>query len=582
MKRIKRVLAMMLAVVMIVAIQSVVVLADEEMNVVEKELGVGEETVKVEENIVVGNIEQGLNLGNAETYIESIGQENKEENVDVESNIIETYTAGDVISSGNCGEGLMTDYTTWPYTFKCMDNLTYVLTSDGTLTISGSGLMNTGWYWTEWRTPFGYLKDQIKKVVIEEGATTIGRWVFSDCIYLTEVIIPNSVTDIGDEAFKGCSSLEKIEIPNSVTRWGDEVFADCGILREIKMSENITEIQQGEFKGCSSLEQIEIPDKVTSIGFNAFEGCEKLTEIDIPDGVAYIGNGAFKGCRSLTKVAIPTNDVEKWIDCDTFESCSNLSTIIIPASITRINGGAFANCSSLKTIYFEGDMPEFSSERYSGNESLEAFTNVTANVYYPGDNATYTADNMLNYGGKLTWIAQKSKVDELAIVLEVTDKVYYIGSGGNATIKCTGELKDFVNVAVDGQLVDPSCYTVSEGSTVLTFLSSYLDTLSIGDHVVTLNYTYGSIDTVLTVLDRSTNDTNGDDGSNGMNGGNAGNENNGGNIGNVNNGNSANKNGTNGAPKTGDAMSFGILWTLCVLSAISVLVFMIRRKFCLK
>lgn len=116
---------------------------------------------------------------------------------------------------------------------------------------------------------------------------------------------------------------------------------------------------------------------------------------------------------------------------------------------------------------------------------------------------TYTINNMLDYGGKLTWIAYDS-TDKLEIVLEVTDKVYLIGSGGDATIKCTGELKDFVSVAVDGVLIDSSNYTVVDGSTVLTFLSSYLDTLSVGDHVVTLNYTYGSIDTTLTVLDRST------------------------------------------------------------------------------
>lgn len=575
MKRIKRVLAMMLAVVMIVAIQSVVVLADEGMNVVEKELGVGEETVKAEENVVVGNIEQELNLGNAETYIENIEQENKEENVNVESNMIETYAAGDVIASGNCGEGLMTDQTEWTYT--CMDNLTYVLTSDGTLTISGSGEMNHGWsdIFGGWHTVFSQFKDQIKKVVIEDGMTIIGIDGFADCMDLTEVIIPNSVTGIGTRAFKGCSSLEKIEIPNSVTGWGDEVFAGCNNLREVKISENITEITEGTFEGCSNLCQIEIPDKVTMIASNAFEGCEQLTELNIPNEVDYIGNGAFKDCRSLTKVVIP-NKVSR-IDCDTFESCSNISTITIPSSISYIYGGAFANCFSLKNIYFEGSAPEFSSYRYIG-ESLEPFSSVTANVYYPGGNDTYTADNMLDYGGKLTWIAQESKVDELAIVLEVTDRVYYIGSGGNATIKCTGELKDFVSAALDRQLIDPSCYTTAEGSTVLTLLSSYLDTLSVGDHVVTLNYTYGSIDTVLTVLDRSTNDTNDND-SNSVNAGNAENENNGGsNAGNMNNGNNVNKESANGVPKTGDATLFLTLWLLCTSSGICVLALTVRRK----
>ena len=47
--------------------------------------------------------------------------------------------------------------------------------------------------------------------------------------------------------------------------------------------------------------------------------------------------------------------------------------------------------------------------------------------------------------------------------------------------------------------VDPSYYKVESGSTVLTVLSAFLDKLSVGDHTATLNYTYGSVDTVLTV-----------------------------------------------------------------------------------
>ena len=183
--------------------------------------------------------------------------------------------------------------------------------------------------------------------------------------------------------------------------------------------------------------------------------------------------------------------------------------------------------------------PEF-GEILSVNKGMaESFNKVTAKVYFPAKNATWTADKMLNYGGDLTWVGQK-KEDDITIVMEVTDKEYLIGSGGDATIKCTGELKDFVNVAMDGQLVDPSCYTVSEGSTVLTFLSSYLDTLSIGDHVVTLNYTYGSIDTTLTVLERKTNTAENSSGTNV--------------IGNANNTSNTSQGGSTqgGAPKTGD------------------------------
>lgn len=93
--------------------------------------------------------------------------------------------------------------------------------------------------------------------------------------------------------------------------------------------------------------------------------------------------------------------------------------------------------------------------------------------------------------------------EDLKIVPEATDYVYMKGDQGGATIKCTGALQDFVNVYVDGALVDRSNYTLESGSTILTFTAKYLNTLSVGKHTVTMNYTYGSVNTNLTVRART-------------------------------------------------------------------------------
>lgn len=59
---------------------------------------------------------------------------------------------------------------------------------------------------------------------------------------------------------------------------------------------------------------------------------------------------------------------------------------------------------------------------------------------------------------------------------------------------------------MDYETVDPSNYTLSEGSTILTFKSKYLDTLSVGKHIITLNYNNASVSSVLTVIAESTED----------------------------------------------------------------------------
>ncbi len=93
--------------------------------------------------------------------------------------------------------------------------------------------------------------------------------------------------------------------------------------------------------------------------------------------------------------------------------------------------------------------------------------------------------------------------EELKIVPEVTDYSYTKGDRDGATIKCTGALEDFESVYVDNVLVNPSNYTLESGSTILTFTTKYLNTLSAGKHTVTMNYTYGSVDTDLTVREKT-------------------------------------------------------------------------------
>lgn len=92
---------------------------------------------------------------------------------------------------------------------------------------------------------------------------------------------------------------------------------------------------------------------------------------------------------------------------------------------------------------------------------------------------------------------------DLEILEAGTDQTYLIGSASGATIYCTGPLDKFVKVLVDGVEVDPSYYTLKDGSTILTFIPEYLDTLAVGDHNVTLVYTYAEVSTVLTILEKS-------------------------------------------------------------------------------
>ena len=75
--------------------------------------------------------------------------------------------------------------------------------------------------------PWESERDNIKKVVIEEGVTSIGYDAFMNCQSLLSVTIPSSVTSIGDDAFWFCTSLPSVTIPSSVTSIGKEAFWSC-------------------------------------------------------------------------------------------------------------------------------------------------------------------------------------------------------------------------------------------------------------------------------------------------------------------------------------------------------------------
>ena len=232
------------------------------------------------------------------------------------------------------------------YTYWNEGNLTWKLYADGTLNISGTGAMKD-YNATDNLSP-AYNNSKVKKIVIEDGVTSIGDIAFSYCRSLTSITIPDSVTSIEFAAFNNCSSLTSITIPDSVTNIEDCAFEWCSSLSNITLPNNITSIGTGVFHGCSSLTSITIPDGVTSIGNNAFDSCSSLTSITIPDSVTSIGGFTFKNCSSLTSIMIP--DGVTSIGNSAFKNCSSLTDITIPDSVTSIGSFAFYNCSSLKTI----------------------------------------------------------------------------------------------------------------------------------------------------------------------------------------------------------------------------------------
>ena len=274
--------------------------------------------------------------------------------------------------------------------------ITWTLSDDGTLTISGTNMPDYDYDYYSCSAPWYSQCEKIKKVVIRSGVTSIGDYAFVDCSALTSITIPNSVTSIGGGAFYNCRGLTSITIPNSVTnigsgafygtKWYDSqpdglVYAGLCLYSykgtmaantKIDIKEGTKGITGYTFSNCSSLISITIPNSVKNIGSYAFRGCSGLTSVTIGNSVTSIGNSAFSGCSGLTSITIP-NSVTSIGDC-AFYDCSGLTSITIPNSVTSIGNSAFSGCSGLTSVTIGNSVTSIGNSAFSGCSGLASIT----------------------------------------------------------------------------------------------------------------------------------------------------------------------------------------------------------------
>ena len=253
----------------------------------------------------------------------------------------------------------------------CGVNADWVMTADGTLTISGKGRISNYNDYSN-RAPWGACGKYIKSIVIESGVTGIGDEAFSYCKALTSVTIPNTVTAIGDEAFRNCEALTSVTIPNSVTTIGDGAFSYCEALTGMTIPGSVKTISGRAFSSCTSLRSVTIPNGVTVIDESLFYGCTSLTSVTIPKSVTSIGWSAFFRCSSLKSVNIPSSVTT--IDGSAFSECTSLTSVTIPNSVTAIYGGAFSGCTSLTSVTIPNSVTSIDASSFKGCTSLTSVT----------------------------------------------------------------------------------------------------------------------------------------------------------------------------------------------------------------
>lgn len=301
----------------------------------------------------------------------------------------------------------------------CGDKLTWVLDSNGTLTISGTGAM-TDWDWGR-QTPWsnnGSNNSKIIEVIIEDGVTTIGNCAFEELKNLKSVDFGRNITSIGKYAFNYCEKLSYLAFTDNIKTIGKQAFGWCNSLTSVDFTTKVETIEDYAFACCRNLKYVGIPSNVKYIGDGAFYRCENLVcfEVDddnanysseklwhsiglggrwggslfnkdktkliqyagldnsyiIPDSVITVGYGAFYDCNSGNPQTC---------------LCSTLTSITFPASVKSIESMAFYSAYNLKDVYYGGSKEQWNKIKIdSGNTNL---TNATIHYILPSTKTTF-------------------------------------------------------------------------------------------------------------------------------------------------------------------------------------------------
>lgn len=400
----------------------------------------------------------------------------------------------------------------------CGDNVTWYLSCDGVLTISGTGAMTN---FSSTTVPWAALRESVKSVVIENGITTIGNYAFYGCSLLKDITIPNSVTSIAYYAFYGCASLTSVTIPNGVTGIGSYAFYSCSSLTSVTIPNTVTSIGGNAFYYCSSLQSVTIPNSVTSISSDAFGGTTTLRDIYVSwttaEAIPVWNSMTITDNQSKTILHIPCGKTDMYLAKSGWQNyaiqtdCAATYTLTVASNdgdLGSVQLNSDAPASNVTQTVHSGDVHYIraipSSFCYTFLQWSDGNTDNPRQVSI-SSNASYTAQFIPVKGGTcgdhLTW--NLSCDGELTI--SGTGDMYDYSS---TTIPWYPEKDDIQSVRIGngvtriGNYAFYSCSALSSVtmSNSVTAIGSYafaycakIPSIIIGDHVTTIgkNAFYG-------------------------------------------------------------------------------------------
>jgi hypothetical protein len=286
------------------------------------------------------------------------------------------------------------------YSQKCGDNAYwYYNETKKEVLIFGSGNMYSYEY-NYSHSP--WFNDQdVEKVTIDSGVTSVGQYSFYGCSNLEKVYLPGTLESIGSFAFANCTSLESIALPANVSSLQLSSFSNCSNLKSITVDEDNSNYssENGILYNKDKTTLVlypygkedsifVVPDSVTKIGQGSLMNCSKVETIVIPDSVTDLfiyGNGyagtTINNCSNLKTISLGSG-IRGDITPNFLSGCPNVETLIVHY------GATYKSANHGVTVYPLEDLEGLTVYGYPGSTS-ESYCNERGIDY----ENIYTADD---------------------------------------------------------------------------------------------------------------------------------------------------------------------------------------------
>lgn len=285
---------------------------------------------------------------------------------------------------------------------------TYRVTSDGVLTLGGSGTVPS---FSNTTPPWYSYSGTIRSIVIESGVKQLGSSgsgmvysAFYGLTNVTDVTVPGPMPNLYEIGiFTRLTALERVHVLAQyygtvaatfsyagrmnnpvlldVTDDTDDFVIRDGVLicyqgnaASVSIPETVTKIGKGAFMNRVAVTDLEIPETVTEIQEAAFYGCSGLSgDLCIPGSVTSIGVRSFYNCRGFDGMLRLPSSV-KSIGSYAFYQCGCSGPLVLPDSLTAINENTFYGMSHITSITFGANLKSFASNSFAYCSALQEVT----------------------------------------------------------------------------------------------------------------------------------------------------------------------------------------------------------------